>query len=1446
MALEQDIADAIADCRFDKALCAAFERKVKSSPVLGLNFLEKLGSSLASEAGLLQSAMSEAHAAVLISYVVRVMRAMAFEECAESAVQLDSTLQLWARLAASATSTTHAALGQALTTLLSVLLLQTRTVSDLLFLLLLKDPLDVMCDEKSATIPIRALASFADAAPASFCATMDRVLLDGFHQKAAARSSTGGPPAPAILGVPSTTAAAASGRSASAGASHGAALSSSASPGSGQRAAGKASAAATAAPGGAPLAPTAPPQQPDADAATLGGDGGGDGHAQGQRALVAFIRTASLADRHIHMVFDAGLWSTLLGLLQRPVARSDDEARLTALLALWAVVTLLPHAHSNPASLLRAQPQLFNALFVMLQRCCREAPRGSTAAQADRLGATRSAEKSASAGASFGTGIPKAGAGAKAGDRHWACVDVQRSCAGGTGAEVAASAAPRQAKGPQFVQTGQQMKLSILRHLTAELLLHLYAAFPTRVSCYCRRTAPASPSCRRADPCTLPAPPLSPLLQLFQYLGTRCSAAADQSSVSSGAKSSAAADSDLSFAQLVPVLSRLRVHPAMLAMTPSAELRSAGTPSDMYTPQGATPEEIREQVHQLWVGADHDTAQRNAAAALLEAAAANKGRQQPVEPGDNTGAPNSVRTHQSPSEGLRGAQNAGTPERTGQQRARSSSCSAAELDSEGRSTAGSSARAPQPEEASVTIAEVAAAQEDDLAALQKLLHHLIWCAREDAGSAGSGGCGSPPGGPAGWLSQTNTELHSVFAAADFTSLARPAGSSRTTAAAAKHRRRSFLHRLLSPLSMSTPSTPAASASAAAEVAAPEAGEAVPPPATPPVLGASVSSGSASATAPGSHGADKVPCDPTCLRETQLQLTLTSIELLRERRDKTELQQQLHELRARLYETEFAAADAFHRQLALQRAREEAAAARAEARELRQKLEEARAAQKKWALKLQLKMTKYAHDRQRASEADLEQQVHAGARDSELTELRQALAASAAREARAVAEAVEARSLAGDASADSRTVDALLEQLANSDELAQARGYELDLLATELRDARAQLAEQAAQARRHAGKRQAKSSSVLPSPLPSPPPSRIVSPAPHSSSSPLTATSPPQADDAGGRSAAALEPPQQSMEKMQPMSPPPLSARSTVRSTTTLRDASLAMSSTSASKGLVTGATSSFQAVGMRQHGAPGDRTVAKGHAADATDGRVPGEGDGEGTVRGKPRARDGIATSAAAAPAVDRSGSEIEFGGAVVHEDEPVLHGNRTSTTAAGSEEHEVSAMRLQQRLLELEVSSRRFAARAPAPQCPPAWLALTPPTPSYHNSRRGGPSTTVPYDRCRYETTCGECLAPDARPADLSPSLWLPRPALCMLQGMLDRQRALSAAELRAAEEKYAVVKSVSVALERKLVRLARERDHSKEQMERAVAMEQLRRRDDEHALMREAAGEAAAFTRT
>ena len=83
------------------------------------------------------------------------------------------------------------------------------------------------------------------------------------------------------------------------------------------------------------------------------------------------------------------------------------------------------------------------------------------------------------------------------------------------------------------------------------------------------------------------------------------------------------------------------------------------------------------------------------------------------------------------------------------------------------------------------------------------------------------------------------------------------------------------------------------------------------------------------------------CDPTCLRETQLQLTLTSIELLRERRDKTELQQQLHELRARLYETEFTAADAFHRQLALQRARDEAAAARAEARELRQNLEAAR-------------------------------------------------------------------------------------------------------------------------------------------------------------------------------------------------------------------------------------------------------------------------------------------------------------------------------------------------------------------------------------------------------------------------------------------------------------------------------------------------------------------------
>ena len=106
MSLEQQIAVAIADCRFDKALSAAFGEKVKSSPVLGLSFLEKLGASLAaggshtavptSSSGPvlgLQSGMSEAHAAVLISYVVRVMRAMSFEECMQSAQQLDTTLQ---------------------------------------------------------------------------------------------------------------------------------------------------------------------------------------------------------------------------------------------------------------------------------------------------------------------------------------------------------------------------------------------------------------------------------------------------------------------------------------------------------------------------------------------------------------------------------------------------------------------------------------------------------------------------------------------------------------------------------------------------------------------------------------------------------------------------------------------------------------------------------------------------------------------------------------------------------------------------------------------------------------------------------------------------------------------------------------------------------------------------------------------------------------------------------------------------------------------------------------------------------------------------------------------------------------------------------------------------------------------------------------------------------
>ena len=73
-----------------------------------------------------------------------------------------------------------------------------------------------------------------------------------------------------------------------------------------------------------------------------------------------------------------------------------------------------------------------------------------------------------------------------------------------------------------------------------------------------------------------------------------------------------------------------------------------------------------------------------------------------------------------------------------------------------------------------------------------------------------------------------------------------------------------------------------------------------------------------------------------------------------------------------------------------------------------------------------------------------------------------------------------------------------------------------------------------------------------------------------------------------------------------------------------------------------------------------------------------------------------------------------------------------------------------------------------------------------------------------------------------------MPRPdlVLLLLQAILDKQRALSAEQLRAVQEKYDVVKAVSVALERKLVDLARERDYFKEQMERAVALEQVRLR--------------------
>ena len=141
--LEQRLTEAIEKASFEPSLCATFEDKVAADPVVGLKFLERVGAALtngAGAAGGLREAMSEMHACVLLSYVVRIMRKMAFEECTSSASELRSVLQVWARIAASATATNHLQLRDAVLTMLSIILLQPPSISDPLFRSLLKSP----------------------------------------------------------------------------------------------------------------------------------------------------------------------------------------------------------------------------------------------------------------------------------------------------------------------------------------------------------------------------------------------------------------------------------------------------------------------------------------------------------------------------------------------------------------------------------------------------------------------------------------------------------------------------------------------------------------------------------------------------------------------------------------------------------------------------------------------------------------------------------------------------------------------------------------------------------------------------------------------------------------------------------------------------------------------------------------------------------------------------------------------------------------------------------------------------------------------------------------------------------------------------------------------------------------------------------------------------------
>ena len=549
-----------------------------------------------------------------------------------------------------------------------------------------------------------------------------------------------------------------------------------------------------------------------------------------------------------------------------------------------------------------------------------------------------------------------------------------------------------------------------LRQLTVELLLHLYTAFPS---------------------------------QVLGHLARWC---AEDGTATAGDR-----------AQLLsPLLNRLRLHPDLHAV---GERKASGATENLFALlRSESAHAVRRCARSLWAGCERDLPSPS------------------LTPSNSAQAPTA--SQQQHVRDVSTRSQVDTAERRETKRVRTRALqrrySFADADDQGRGVAWGFSYVDSVADCAQLVSSsggTAKEQDNALCALQSCVQRCLWQQRA------AGGADVDGDRTTAWQPDCRVPLASMFvttrptAASAHNSVQKQPG----TDALAVPRRRSFLHRLLSPLGSDTAVTDARRSAAkasspasrptehidigAATLLAAAADEAAvapdnfgrrppatsraetPPTAAQPTL--PQMAGAAITTTSGRHGE----------RRERLQQIFLAVEVARKEHENARLTHELYVKRKQLVQAEYRAANIATMSARMKAAQAEAANARTEARDLRRNIASIRAAQKKWATQMQLKMRKFAAGREHASETGSELHVRSVALETELGSLRKQLEVLASSEAHQRAVAAHAHLRAETATTDARTVDILLQQVAHSSELAWSRGTELHKLHNAIQEER---------------------------------------------------------------------------------------------------------------------------------------------------------------------------------------------------------------------------------------------------------------------------------------------------------------------------------------------------------------------------------------------------------